>query len=208
MTEKNKKKKTTAPLGEEPDAGAAGQAPEAAPAAGVANAGDANAGDQAAAPPMVALSMEEYEGLQKTADQARTNIEGWQRERADFANYKRRVERDASQTYQNALGNVVKKYLVIVDDLERALKARPTSGEGSAWFEGVELIHRKLVNLLEVEGVKPMDAIHEQFDPSRHEAIMQQDSPDHKSGQIIEVIQPGYLMGDRVIRPALVRVAR
>ena len=161
---------------------------------------------------MVALSMEEYEALQKAAEQARTQtseyFEGWQRERADFANYKRRVERDASQTYQNALGSVVKKYLVIVDDLERALKARPTSGEGSAWFEGVELIYRKLVNLLDVEGVKQMDAIHEQFDPSRHEAIMQQDSPDHQSGQIIEVIQPGYLLGDRVIRPALVRVAR
>ena len=200
MTEKNKKKKTTAPLGEEPAAPAAGQNSESAPAQG------------APAVPMVALSMEEYEALQKAAEQARTQtseyFEGWQRERADFANYKRRVERDASQTYQNALGSVVKKYLVIVDDLERALKARPTSGEGSAWFEGVELIYRKLVNLLDVEGVKQMDAIHEQFDPSRHEAIMQQDSPDHQSGQIIEVIQPGYLLGDRVIRPALVRVAR
>lgn len=207
MTEKNKKKKTTAPLGEEPAAAAAGQDSGAAPAQGSASSGDA-----AGAAPMVALSMEEYETLQKAADQARTQsseyFEGWQRERADFANYKRRVERDASQTYQNALGNVVKKYLVIVDDLERALKARPTSGEGSAWFEGVELIYRKLVNLLDVEGVKQMDAIHEQFDPTRHEAIMQQDSPDHKSGQIIEVIQPGYLLGDRVIRPALVRVAR
>jgi molecular chaperone GrpE len=207
MTEKNKKKKTTAPLGEEPAAPAAGQNPESNAAQGAASSGDA-----VPAAPMVALPMEEYEALQKAAEHARTQtseyFEGWQRERADFANYKRRVEREASQTYQNALGNVVKKYLVIVDDLERALKARPTSGEGSAWFEGVELIYRKLVNLLDVEGVKQMDAIHEQFDPSRHEAIMQQDSPDHKSGQIIEVIQPGYLLGDRVIRPALVRVAR
>jgi molecular chaperone GrpE len=162
--------------------------------------------------PMVALTMEEYDTLQKELDQARAKttdyFDGWQRERADFTNYKRRVERDALQARDNALISVVKKYLVILDDLERALKLCPDCGEGAAWADGIELIYHKLRSLLEVEGVKRMDAEHEYFDPTRHEAISQEDSPNHKSGQIIEVVQPGYLLNDRVIRPATVRIAR
>ncbi len=169
-------------------------------------------GNGAAQPPMVALSMEEYDTLQHELEGARAQcndyFEGWQRERADFANYKRRVERDNAQAYQTALSNVVKKYLVILDDLERALKTRPAEGEEAKWADGVALIHRKLSTLLEQEGVRRMEAEKESFDPNRHEAIMLEDSSDHESGQIIEVIQQGYLLGDRVIRPALVRVAR
>jgi molecular chaperone GrpE len=162
--------------------------------------------------PMVALTMEEYDALQAELEKMRASsndyFDGWQRERADFSNYKKRVERDAGSAQQNALAAVVKKYLVILDDLERALKTRPTNGEGAAWADGIELICRKLSNMLEQEGVRRMEAEKESFDPRRHEAIMQEESPDHESGQIIEVIQQGYLLGDRVIRPALVRVAR
>jgi molecular chaperone GrpE len=178
--------------------------------------------------PMVALSMEEFETLQKELEQARAKAseysDGWQRERADFTNYKKRIERDNAQVYQNALANVLKKYLVILDDLDRALRNRP-AGTGSpsngsdqpaqaasglelAWVDGIELIYRKLLASLENEGIRRMEAEKEFFDPTRHEAIMQEDSPDHQSGQIIEVIQQGYVLGDRVIRPALVRVAR
>jgi molecular chaperone GrpE len=173
------------------------------------NEGQAEETSQA---PMVALSMEEYEALQADLEKANAKsseyFEGWQRERADFSNYKKRIERDAAGAQQNALASVVKKYLVILDDLERALKTRPTGGEGAAWADGIELIGRKLSNLLEQEGVRRMEAEKEFFDPRRHEAIMQEDSPDHESGQIIEVVQQGYLLGDRVLRPALVRVAR
>jgi molecular chaperone GrpE len=162
--------------------------------------------------PMVAMSMGEFETLQHELEQVRSQsneyFDGWQRERADFMNYKKRVERDSIQARQNALSVIVKKYLVILDDLERALKARPTEGEGAVWAEGITLIHRKLGTLLEQEGVKRMEAEKEIFDPNRHEAIMLEDSADHTSGQIIEVIQQGYLLGDRVIRPAIVRVAR
>jgi molecular chaperone GrpE len=162
--------------------------------------------------PMIALTMEEFDALQaeleKTRAQSSDYFEGWQRERADFSNFKKRIERDAACVQQNALVSVVKKYLVILDDLERALKTRPTSNEGAAWADGIELIYRKLSNLLEQEGVSRMEAEKESFDPRRHEAIIQEESPDHESGQIIEVIQQGYLLGDRVIRPALVRVAR
>lgn len=150
--------------------------------------------------------------LQQEALEARSKaneyLEGWQRARAEFANYKKRVERDQSLAYQNAAGSILKRYLEVIDDMERALKNRPQSGEGVAWSEGVELIYRKLLNLLDSEGVKPMQTAGQVFDPTQHEAITLEDNPDYESGQIIEVVQQGYLLGERVLRPALVRVAK
>ena len=146
--------------------------------------------------------------LDSQASKAGEYFEGWQRERADFVNYKKRVERDQVQTHQNVIGSIAKKYLPVVDDLERALKARPTNGEGSTWAEGIELIYRKLQQILESDGVQEIKAVGELFDPSMHEALTHEESPAHQSGQIIEVVQKGYLIGDRVLRPALVRVAR
>ena len=146
--------------------------------------------------------------LQQAQDKAREFFEGWQRERADFANYKRRVDRDQQSLSQNIKGDVIKKYLAILDDLQRAMKTRPTEGPAGSWADGVELVTRKLQNILEVEGVKRIPAEQEEFNPSRHEAITHEDSPDHESGQIIEVVQEGYTLGDRVLRPAMVRVAR
>jgi len=154
----------------------------------------------------------EFDQLKKELEETRAKsaeyFDGWQRERADFSNYRRRIERDQALVHQNAAGSITKKYLPVLDDLERALKARPTEGEAAAWSEGIELIYRKLQSILEAEGIHRMPAEQEMFDPTRHEAIMQEDSPDHQSGQVIEVVQPGYLIGDRVLRPALVRVAR
>jgi molecular chaperone GrpE len=146
--------------------------------------------------------------LESQSAKASEYFDGWQRERADFVNYKKRVERDQAQSQQNAVGNVARKYLPVVDDLERALKARPTEGEGARWAEGVELIYKKLQGILDSEGIKEIKADGESFDPSIHEALTNEESPAHESGQIIEVVQKGYLIGDRVLRPALVRVAR
>ena len=161
---------------------------------------------------MVALSMEEFDAMQTELEKTRAKsdeyFDGWQHERADFLNYKKRIDRDAVVIQQNALISVVKKYLVILDDLDRALRARPTGCEGASWADGIELIYRKLSTLLEQDGVRRMEAEKETFNPARHEAIIQEYSQDHESGQIIEVIQQGYLLGERVIRPALVRVAK
>jgi molecular chaperone GrpE len=146
--------------------------------------------------------------LEKTRMESREYFEGWQRERADFANYKRRIERDQAQISLDINGSVIKKYLVILDDLDRALKNRPTDPEGMKWAEGIDLIFRKLQTILEKENVKRIPAEAELFDPNIHEAISHEDSPDHESGQVIEVLQQGYMIGDRVLRPALVRVAK
>ena len=135
-------------------------------------------------------------------------LDGWQRSRADFANYKKRVERDQAQVSQKATANVVKHFLEVMDDLELALKNRPQDGEGAAWADGVELVYRKFSSILETEGVTPIEADEQYFDPTLHEAITNEDNPDYESGQIIEVLKRGYFIGDRVLRPATVRVAR
>jgi molecular chaperone GrpE len=148
------------------------------------------------------------EELQQAQAKADEYLEGWQRARADFSNYKKRVERDQSQVQQNAAGNIIRRYLDILDDLSRALKNRPESGKGAAWADGIELIYRKFLSILESEGVKPMEAEGKPFDPNLHEAIAQEESAEHESGSVIEVLQPGYLLGDRVLRPARVRIAK
>lgn len=149
------------------------------------------------------------QALSESQAKAEEYLDGWQRARAEFANYKKRVERDQEQSKLNATGNVVKRYLEIGDDLLRALNNRPQEGEGAVFASGIELIYRKLLTALENEGVKMMQNLEGQFfDPTRHEAIMSEESPDHESGQIIDVIQPGYVLGERVLRPAMVRVAK
>jgi molecular chaperone GrpE len=95
-----------------------------------------------------------------------------------------------------------------MDDLERALKDRPSDGEAASWSEGIELIHRKLSALVIAEGVEEILAEGTSFDPVLHEALSHEESDDHGEGQVIEVVQRGYRMGDRVLRPALVRVAK
>jgi molecular chaperone GrpE len=146
--------------------------------------------------------------LEQLGAKSEEYLDGWQRERAEFANYRRRVERERETSQQNITGNIVRRYLEVVDDLERALKNRPNEGDGAAWAEGIELIYRKMLNLIEAEGVQPMEAEGQLFDPNLHEAISHEDDPDRESGEIIQVIKSGYTLGDRVLRPALVRVAR
>jgi molecular chaperone GrpE len=145
--------------------------------------------------------------LDETREKAQEYLEGWQRSRAEFANYKKRIMKEKQSIHQYARGEVIKDFLDIADDLGRALQDRPESGEGAAWADGIELIYKKLLSKLEAEGVQRMEAEGEAFDPNIHEAIFMEDHEDYESGQIIEVVQDGYYLGDRVLRPALVRVA-
>lgn len=146
--------------------------------------------------------------LEKAEAEAKTNIEGWQRERAEFSNYKKRIERDNSQLRQTLTGEMIKKYLVIFDDMELALKSRPKGGDGAGWAEGIELIARKLQNILDSEGIERINQNKVQFDPNLHEAISNEENPDFECGEVIEVVRQGYKLGDRILRPAMVRVAR
>jgi molecular chaperone GrpE len=156
--------------------------------------------------------LEEISVLQGELAEARAQadeyLDGWQRARAEFANYKKRVEREQAQTYQMAAGEIIKRYLGILDDLERAIKDRPQEGDGAAWANGIELIYSKFVSILDSEGVTPIQVEGQSFDPNLHEAISADESDQHESGEIIEALQQGYMLGERVLRPAVVRVAR
>ncbi len=146
--------------------------------------------------------------LEQAKAQSQEYLEGWQRARAEFANYKKRVARDQEDARLRIAADTLSKYLGVIDDLERALKERPDDGEAAAWAEGIELIYRKMFGVLETEGVKVIDADGEHFDPTLHEAISHDESDDHEEGDVIEVVQPGYRLGERVLRPAMVRVAK
>jgi len=154
---------------------------------------------------------EQVAALQMSLDEMKTKAEeyldGWQRARAEFANYKKRILRDHTEIHQSARGEVIKLYLDIADDLERALQEKPGDGEGATWADGIEIIFHKLRTRLESEGIKPMNPLGEEFDPNIHEALMKEENDEYESGQIIEVMQEGYWIGDKVLRPALVRVA-
>jgi molecular chaperone GrpE len=146
--------------------------------------------------------------LEELRAEASEYLDGWQRARAEFANYKKRIEREQVEARERIAGEVIAHYLGVFDDLERALQERPTEGDGKVWSEGIKLIHQKLKSILESEGIEIVLAEGESFDPNLHEAISYEESDDHENGQVIAVVQQGYKLGDRLIRPAIVRVAK
>jgi len=144
--------------------------------------------------------------LREAEKKAAEYKDGWALAQADFQNYKKRLERDNELTYISMKGDIVKKILPVLDDLERALQNRPADNNG--WANGIELIARKLQNVLESEGIKRIEAEGAEFDPNFHEAISHEPADGVKSGFVIGVVQNGYMLGERVIRPAMVRVAQ
>lgn len=149
--------------------------------------------------------LEEIERLQQEASEY---LDGWQRERAEFANYKNRTAREKEEARAQIAGEIIAKYLEILDDLELAIINQPAEIEAEAWADGIKLIHLKLNAILEDEGIEVILAEGDTFDPNFHEAITYEENDDHQDGQVIEVVQKGYKLGDRVLRPAKVRVAK
>jgi len=151
----------------------------------------------------------EIDSLKRQCEAAEAKVseyrDSWLRSQAEFQNYKKRLDRDNELMYASMKGDIIKKVLPALDDLERALQNRPAE---DAWANGIELIARKLQNILESEGVKRIEAEGEEFNPHFHEAISHEPNEDVESGHVIAVVQNGYMFGERVIRPALVRVAQ
>lgn len=177
---------------------------EATSSAEAAPAASEPTGAESAQP--AAPSLEELQKqLAEAQAQAAEYKDGWQRTVAEFQNYRRRVENEKNETHQVVLADIIQRYLPILDDLERALATRPPE---LPWADGIELIYRKWQALLEAEGVQRIPAEGEIFDPRFHEAIAQEAAENCESGRVIEVVRQGYRLGDRVIRPALVKVAQ
>ena len=150
----------------------------------------------------VAELMKRLEEAEAQATEHRSDL---QRERAEFVNYKNRIVRDQETSRANMKGDILQKVLPVLDDLERALQNRPAD---EAWASGIELIARKFQSVLESEGVKRIEAEGQPFDPNFHEAISHEPNADVPSEHVIAVVRNGYVIGERVIRPALVRVAQ
>jgi molecular chaperone GrpE len=152
---------------------------------------------------------EDIETLQQTLaeekERAEKYLASWQRCQADFVNYKQRAEQEKSEIIEFANSALICNLLPIMDDLERAFASVPADLEESNWTEGIRLIYNKLKTSLEAQGLTEIEARGEPFDPRLHEAMMQQDG---KEGIIIEELQKGYKLKEKVIRPSLVTVGR
>ena len=144
--------------------------------------------------------------LERAEAQAGEYLESLQRERASFQNYKKRVEAERGAQAERVRGDVLLQLLPVLDDFYRATDAVPDD-QRDGWYEGVLLIQRKLERFLEEQGVTEIQALGERFDPNFHEAVGVDTESDAEPETITEVLQRGYRQKDRVLRPALVRVA-
>lgn len=126
---------------------------------------------------------------------------------ADFENYKKRVERDRHDQIRFANERVLKEFLPVVDNLQRALDAARRNGEAPSITGGVELVVTELAKVLRRSGVEPVEALGKPFDPAVHEALQQVETEVVEPGCVVQEVQPGYTLHGRVLRPALVTVA-
>ena len=130
------------------------------------------------------------------------------RKTAEFDNFRKRTERERQQFAESAAADVIEELLPLVDDLERALKAEAGPQGADAYRKGVELIHRQLNDILRKRGVRPIEALGADFDPHFHQAVSYEPAEGRREGEIIEDFRRGYLLGDRLLRPSMVKVAK
>jgi len=170
-------------------------------------------GDESPSPEVI--EVEESQGPDPRAEieqlkaEAAANLDGWQRALAEFNNYKKRSEAERNQLVFLTGVKIIEKLLPVIDDFDRALANAPEETVDDGWIEGVRITRRKLVGILESEGlslipVVPGDA----FDPEIHEAMTHEESEEFSEGEVIAEVQTGYRIGDRLLRPSRVRVAR
>ena len=152
---------------------------------------------------------EEVASLKKALAEEQARAEGylasWQRAQADFVNYKRRTEQERNETVMLASATLMLNLLPVLDDLERALDNVSEKLSGLTWVDGIALIYRKLKVTLEGNGLSEIKALGETFDPNFHEAALYVDG---EEGKVIEELQKGYMLHDRVLRPAMVKVGK
>jgi molecular chaperone GrpE len=154
--------------------------------------------------PIAAPGSAEIADLQRERDDFKDR---WLRKGAEFDNYRKRVERERREQADQSVVDLLQELLLVVDDFDRALTVDAGEG-GHAYRKGVELIHGKLHDLLRKQGVKSFDVVGADFDPNVHMAVMHEESPEHREGEVIGELQKGYMLNDRLLRPAMVKVAK
>ena len=155
---------------------------------------------------------EELEKLKEEMDKAIAKADEYfkllQRVQADFANYKRRIDQERTEFARATKADVILKTLPVLDDFSRALEMVPEEIASHDWAKGISMIHRKLMSVLENEGLKKMEARGREFNPWEHEAILHQETNEVEEGRVVAVVREGYKLDDKVIRPAQVIVAK
>lgn len=146
---------------------------------------------------------------QLEAQQARADecLNLLQRTQADFINYKRRTTQEQSERRITAQAAILAQILPALDDLRRALQSIPPELSDNSWVQGIQLVAKRLSDVLEQAGVRQIGQPGEKFDPHWHEAVSRETRSDMPEGSILQVYQPGYVLGDRIVRPAQVAVA-
>ena len=144
--------------------------------------------------------------LQAAREEGQANFARYQRLAADFENYKRRTRQELGDRTQYANEELLRNLLPILDNLRRALDHAP-EGIDRNWFDGLRMVIRQFEDTLQAQGVSPIAAVGERFDPAQHEAIAREETDEHEEGTIVEEMQPGYRLHERVLRPTLVKVA-
>jgi len=145
------------------------------------------------------------DGLRKERDDLYDRL---LRKTAEFDNYRKRTDRERQQLSEAAAADLIKELLPLVDDLERAIKADAGSEATAAIRRGVELIHKQLVETLRKRGVTPIEALDTEFDPHFHMAVSYEPAEGRPDGEVIEEFSRGYMLGERLLRPAMVKVAK
>ncbi len=168
--------------------------------------------EQAEAPAVEAVG-EETEALRRELEEEKKKsaeyYDQWLRSVAELRNYKKRVEQEREQMAQEATSGLVLRLLPLLDDFERALAVLPDEKLlRFSWIEGVILIYRRLQAVLEQHGLRAIEAAGKPFDPYFHEAILFEEVPAEQDGLVLTELQKGYKLGDRVLRPALVKVGK
>ena len=162
------------------------------------------AADEGANP---ATSRSESEAVTSLQREKNTLQDRLLRTAAEFDNYRKRIERERRELSEFAAADVLTELLPILDNLERALQA-PAGGDADVYRKGVEMIQRQMLDLLRKRGVTPIEAVGADFDPNYHQAVTHDTSPGHRDGEVIEELRRGYMLGERLLRPAMVKVAK
>jgi molecular chaperone GrpE len=130
------------------------------------------------------------------------------RKTAEFDNFRKRIERERLSVSEAAAADLLGELLPLVDDLERALKAEAGAEGAESYRRGVELIHRQLMDILRKRGVRPIEALGADFDPYYHQAVAHEPGTGRREGEITEEFRRGYMLGERLLRPSMVKVAK
>lgn len=148
------------------------------------------------------------EELEKLKRQAEEHYEMFLRARADLENYRRRARKELEETARYGAAPLAEALLPVLDNMERALASGRNSDCGDAFYEGVEMVYRQMLQVLSEAGLSPIEAVGKPFDPHLHNAVMQTESDEYEPGTVVEELQRGYQFKDRVLRPTMVKVSK